>query len=157
VCHQRLTQSAAGNNPKTRTRPLPFRGRVTLPEPIRCLRFTDRHSGPANPKNTLPCRPSTALNGLVDVILIPSPRRGGKDVWPVYATKICARCCHGRAGGYSMNSTLPNATPTTPTIQAGVARLATMPFCRQVWLAECKRALPQGGRVGFLVWGDPSL
>jgi precorrin-6A synthase len=107
--------------------------------------------GSGNPKH-LTLQAIDALNAC-DVILIPS-KGAGKDDLAGLRHEICAQVL--RSDGPAIHEfTLPKRDAANPDYHAGVHDWHDA--IAQVWLAEMQRILPQGGRVGFLVWGDPSL
>ncbi|BDY17041.1 hypothetical protein Sulfitobl28_30110 [Sulfitobacter pontiacus] len=103
--------------------------------------------GSGNPKH-LTLQAIDALNAC-DVILIPS-KGAGKDDLAGLRHEICAQVL--RSDGPEIHEfTLPKRDAANPDYHAGVHDWHDA--IAQVWLAEMQRTLPQGGRVGFLVWG----
>ncbi len=107
--------------------------------------------GTGNPQH-LTLQAIDALNGC-DVILI--PRKGEKkDDLAEARRQICAQVL--RAGGPVLREfDLPVRDADNPDYLAGVEDWHDA--IAQTWAHEIGDSLPDGGRVGFLVWGDPSL
>lgn len=107
--------------------------------------------GAGNPQH-LTLQAIKALNG-ADVILI--PRKGpGKDDLAQLRHEICAQVLqapHPQICEFD----LPVRNPATPDYQKRVEDWHDA--IANIWATEITTALPQGGTVAFLVWGDPSL
>lgn len=106
--------------------------------------------GAGNPKH-LTLEAIEALNAC-DLILIPL-KGAEKDDLAALRREICAEVLTAPIATREFN--LPVRDPKTPEYLQRVedwhdAIAAT-------WQAEILAGLPEGGRVGFLVWGDPSL
>lgn len=106
--------------------------------------------GAGNPKH-LTLEAIEALNAC-DLILIPL-KGAEKDDLAALRREICAEVLTAPIA--TREFTLPVRDPKTPDYLQRVedwhdAIAAT-------WQAEITAGLPEGGRVGFLVWGDPSL
>ena len=107
--------------------------------------------GTGNPQH-LTLQAIEALNQC-DLILI--PRKGAdKEDLAIARRQICANVL--RADGPEIAEfDLPIRDPNTPGYDSRVN--AWHNAIATVWHAEITAGLPGGGRVGFLVWGDPSL
>jgi precorrin-6A synthase len=107
--------------------------------------------GAGNPQH-LTLQAIEALNA-ADVILI--PRKGpGKDDLAGLRREICARVLQ-TPGPELREFDLPARDPATPDYLRRVEDWHDT--IADVWLGEIAAALPGGGTVAFLVWGDPSL
>jgi precorrin-6A synthase len=107
--------------------------------------------GTGNPQH-LTLQAIDALNA-ADVILI--PRKGpGKDDLAGLRREICKRVL--RSPGPRLHEfDLPVRDVKNPDYQGGVDDWHDA--IASVWDAEIRAALPDGGNIAFLVWGDPSL
>jgi len=108
--------------------------------------------GTGNP-NHLTREAMTAIAG-ADLILI--PRKGaGKDDLAGLRRRICEEVVTGDAPKLR-DFDLPKRDAANPDYRAGVDDWHDA--IARVWAAEIRAGLPLGsGKVGFLVWGDPSL
>ncbi|TQS73987.1 precorrin-6A synthase (deacetylating) [Rhodobacteraceae bacterium] len=91
--------------------------------------------------------------GRCDVILIPH-KGAQKDDLAQARRAICARVLDGD-GPRLHEFALPERDPQIADYTARVTHWHDA--IARVWQREICACLPQGGRVGFLVWGDPSL
>jgi precorrin-6A synthase len=107
--------------------------------------------GTGNPQH-LTLQAIDALNS-VDLILIPN-KGAGKDDLAGLRRDICKRVIR-QPGPQIKEFDLPVRDSQTPDYLRRVDDWHDA--IAQVWCGEFARHLPQGGRVGFLVWGDPSL
>ena len=106
--------------------------------------------GTGNPQH-LTLEAIEALNA-ADVILI--PRKGPKkDDLAGLRREICARVLRGETDIREFD--LPVRDPNTADYRQRVDDWHDA--IAEVWADEITAALPDGGAVGFLVWGDPSL
>lgn len=107
--------------------------------------------GTGNPQH-LTLQAIEALNAC-DLILI--PRKGKKkDDLAEARRQICAQVL--RADGPEIREfDLPVRDAANPDYRRGVDDWHDA--IADKWAAEISAGLPDGGRVGFLVWGDPSL
>ena len=107
--------------------------------------------GTGNPRH-LTLQAVDALNAC-DVILI--PRKGAKkDDLAEARRQICAQVL--RDDGPTIHEfDLPVRDADNPNYRRGVDDWHDA--IADCWAREIDTALPDGGRVGFLVWGDPSL
>ncbi|WP_417676691.1 precorrin-6A synthase (deacetylating) [Pseudodonghicola sp.] len=108
--------------------------------------------GTGNP-NHLTREAMRAIAG-ADLILI--PRKGaGKDDLAGLRRRICQEVATGDSPQLR-EFDLPKRDAGAPDYRAGVDDWHDA--IARVWAAEIRAGLPQGtGKVGFLVWGDPSL
>ena len=107
--------------------------------------------GTGNPQH-LTLQAIEALNAC-DLILIPRKGRN-KDDLAQARREICQRVL--RPGGPKLAEfDLPRRDDSTPDYHQGVAQWHDA--IAETWRSEIRAHLPDGGRVGFLVWGDPSL
>ncbi|UOA28695.1 precorrin-6A synthase (deacetylating) [Pseudosulfitobacter sp. DSM 107133] len=107
--------------------------------------------GAGNPKH-LTLQAIDALNGC-DLILI--PRKGAqKDDLAALRREICAQVLND-PGPDIREFDLPQRDADNPQYRDGVDDWHDA--IADAWLHEIRTGLPDGGRVGFLVWGDPSL
>ncbi|MER5171416.1 precorrin-6A synthase (deacetylating) [Thioclava kandeliae] len=88
-----------------------------------------------------------------EVILIPL-KGAAKDDLAQARRAICARVLPD-SGPALREFTLPVRDASEPDYQRRVADWHDA--IARIWEEELRAALPQGGRAGFLVWGDPSL
>jgi precorrin-6A synthase len=107
--------------------------------------------GTGNPQH-LTLQAIAALNA-VDLILIPD-KGPGKDDLAGLRRQICAQVIDS-PGPAIVDFTLPKRDAANPSYRAGVDDWHDA--IAGVWSEEIARHLPGGGKVGFLVWGDPSL
>lgn len=106
--------------------------------------------GSGNPEH-ITLQAIKALNAC-DLILI--PRKGaGKDDLAELRREICTQILDGHVKVHEFD--LPVRDAANPDYLAGVNDWHDA--IAAVWAQEIQSGLPQGGRVGFLVWGDPSL
>lgn len=107
--------------------------------------------GTGNP-NHLTLQAIDAMNAC-DLILI--PRKGAKkDDLAEARRQICAQVL--RDDGPALREfDLPVRDAANPDYRSGVDDWHDA--IAETWLREIRAGLPRGGRVGFLVWGDPSL
>ncbi len=107
--------------------------------------------GTGNPQH-LTLQAIEALNGL-DLILIPN-KGAGKDDLAGLRRKICDRVIR-HPGPRIVEFDLPKRDASTPSYRQGVDDWHDA--IAGVWEETIHSHLPEGGKVGFLVWGDPSL
>lgn len=108
--------------------------------------------GSGNPQH-LTLQAIEALNGL-DLILIPN-KGAGKDDLAGLRHDICARVLRAPAPRIA-EFDLPRRDADNPDYRAGVDDWHDA--IAAAWSSAIDANLPEGqGRVGFLVWGDPSL
>lgn len=107
--------------------------------------------GTGNPQH-LTLQAIEALNG-VDLILIPN-KGAGKDDLAGLRREICDRILES-PGPAIHEFDLPVRDPKTASYRQRVDDWHDE--IADVWRTEIARHLPDGGKVGFLVWGDPSL
>lgn len=107
--------------------------------------------GTGNPQH-LTLQAIEALNAL-DLILIPN-KGAGKDDLAGLRRAICDRVIR-QPGPTIHEFDLPVRDATTRDYRRRVDDWHDA--IARVWATEIARHLPGGGRVGFLVWGDPSL
>lgn len=88
-----------------------------------------------------------------DLILIPL-KGARKDDLAGLRREICAEVLTGNTP-VLREFNLPVRDAANPDYHAGVHDWHDA--IAETWADEIKAGLPQGGRVGFLVWGDPSL
>ncbi|MGD9919566.1 MAG: precorrin-6A synthase (deacetylating) [Paenirhodobacter sp.] len=106
--------------------------------------------GAGNPRH-LTLQAIAAMAAL-DLVLI--PRKGvEKDDLAALRRAICAE--HLPEGVRVVEFDLPRRDAGDPDYRHGVD--AWHDAIAAVWAREMARELPAGGRVGFLVWGDPAL
>lgn len=109
--------------------------------------------GTGNPKH-LTLQAVEAL-GAQDLILIPN-KGAGKDDLAGLRQAICAEVLAGAAQPPKIvEFDLPVRDPATADYRQRVDDWHDA--IAEVWQAAMATHLPKGGRVGFLVWGDPSL
>jgi len=109
--------------------------------------------GTGNPKH-LTLQAVDAL-GAQDLILIPN-KGAGKDDLAGLRQAICAEVLAGAAQPPKIvEFDLPVRDDTTADYRQRVDDWHDA--IAEVWQAAMATHLPEGGRVGFLVWGDPSL
>ncbi len=106
--------------------------------------------GAGNPRH-LTLEAIDALNGC-DLILIPL-KGADKDDLAQLRREICASVLTRPVPRREFS--LPRRDPSTPDYLARVQDWHDA--IADCWQAEILAGLPDGGRVGFLVWGDPSL
>ena len=106
--------------------------------------------GAGNPRH-LTLEAIEALNAC-DLILIPL-KGAQKDDLAQLRREICAAVLTRPVP--SREFTLPERDPATADYQTRVNDWHDA--IADCWQAEILAGLPEGGRVGFLVWGDPSL
>lgn len=107
--------------------------------------------GTGNPQH-LTLQAIEALNAC-DVILI--PRKGAKkDDLAEARRQICAQVLRPDGPGI-VEFDLPVRDAANPSYRAGVDDWHDA--IADTWAHEIKAAVPGRGRIGFLVWGDPSL
>lgn len=107
--------------------------------------------GTGNPKH-LTLEAIEALNGL-DLILIPN-KGAGKDDLAGLRREICDQVIEG-PGPRIAEFDLPKRDAANPSYRQGVDDWHDA--IAEVWEQNIQTHLPAGGKVGFLVWGDPSL
>ncbi len=107
--------------------------------------------GTGNPQH-LTLQAIEALNA-VDLILIPNKGAGKDDLAGLRRT-ICDRVLRDPAPRL-VEFDLPKRDVANPDYRAGVDDWHDA--VAAAWGAVITAHLPDGGRVGFLVWGDPSL
>lgn len=107
--------------------------------------------GTGNPQH-LTLQAVAALNAC-DLILIPL-KGPGKDDLAGLRREICLQTL-GADGPVIREFNLPVRDAVNPDYYAGVHDWHDA--IAAVWAREIFASLPDGGRVGFLVWGDPSL
>jgi precorrin-6A synthase len=107
--------------------------------------------GTGNPQH-LTIEAIEALNGL-DLILIPN-KGAGKDDLAGLRHEICERVIR-KPGPRIVEFDLPKRDAATPSYRQGVDDWHDA--IAKVWEQTIQTHLPEGGKVGFLVWGDPSL
>jgi precorrin-6A synthase len=107
--------------------------------------------GTGNPQH-LTLQAVEALNGL-DLILIPN-KGAGKDDLAGLRRDICKRVIKS-PGPAIVEFDLPQRDPATPSYRQRVDDWHDA--IAEVWQKTIDQHLPRGGKVGFLVWGDPSL
>lgn len=107
--------------------------------------------GTGNPQH-LTLQAIEALNGL-DLILIPN-KGAGKDDLAGLRREICNRVIR-HPGPRIVEFDLPKRDASTPSYRQGVDDWHDA--IAGVWEETIHIHLPEGGKVGFLVWGDPSL
>lgn len=107
--------------------------------------------GTGNPQH-LTLQAVEALNGL-DLILIPN-KGAGKDDLAGLRRDICKRVIKS-PGPEIVEFDLPQRDPATPSYRQRVDDWHD--DIAGVWQKTIAQHLPRGGKVGFLVWGDPSL
>lgn len=107
--------------------------------------------GTGNPQH-LTLQAITALNS-VDLILIPN-KGAGKDDLAGLRRDICDQVITN-AEACIVEFALPSRDPKTNDYRQRVDDWHDA--IAQVWLDTMTANLPRGGKVGFLVWGDPSL
>jgi precorrin-6A synthase len=88
-----------------------------------------------------------------DLILIPN-KGAGKDDLAGLRREICARAITGK-GPRIVEFGLPVRDEATQSYRRRVDDWHDA--IARIWWQTITANLPQGGRVGFLVWGDPSL
>jgi len=109
--------------------------------------------GTGNPKH-LTLQAVEAL-GAQDLILIPN-KGAGKDDLAGLRQAICAEVLAGAAQPPKIvEFDLPVRDPATADYRQRVDDWHDA--IAEVWQTAMAAHLPEGGRVGFLVWGDPSL
>ena len=107
--------------------------------------------GTGNPKH-LTLQAIDAMNAC-DLILI--PRKGdNKDDLAETRRQICAQVLNEN-GPRICEFDLPVRDADNPDYRAGVDDWHDA--IAETWMQELHRGLPDGGKAGFLVWGDPSL
>lgn len=107
--------------------------------------------GTGNPKH-LTLQAIEALNA-VDLILIPN-KGAGKDDLAALRQEICARTLQ-QPGPAILEFDLPIRDEATKDYRTRVDDWHDV--IAELWWHHMSNALPDGGTVGFLVWGDPSL
>ena len=107
--------------------------------------------GTGNPQH-LTLQAIDALN-TVDLILIPN-KGAGKDDLAGLRREICDRVIQNQDVKIT-EFNLPSRDPKTADYRQRVDDWHDT--IAQVWAGEINRHLSDGGKVGFLVWGDPSL
>ena len=107
--------------------------------------------GTGNPQH-LTLQAIEALNA-VDLILIPN-KGTGKDDLAGLRREICDQVITN-SNVQIVEFDLPTRDPKTADYRQRVDDWHDA--IAQVWAKEIHRHLPDGGKVGFLVWGDPSL
>ena len=107
--------------------------------------------GTGNPQH-LTLQAIEALNA-VDLILIPN-KGAGKDDLAGLRRQICDQVITS-ADVKIVEFDLPTRDPKTPDYRQRVDDWHDA--IAQVWSEAITTHLPTGGKVGFLVWGDPSL
>lgn len=107
--------------------------------------------GTGNPKH-LTLQAIEALNAQ-DLILIPN-KGTGKDDLAGLRREICARTITGN-GPRIVEFDLPVRNEATRSYRKRVDDWHDA--IAEIWCQTINANLPQGGKVGFLVWGDPSL
>ncbi|NIZ59699.1 precorrin-6A synthase (deacetylating) [Sedimentitalea sp. CY04] len=107
--------------------------------------------GTGNPQH-LTLQAINALN-TVDLILIPN-KGAGKDDLAGLRREICDQVIQNRDVKIT-EFDLPTRDPKTADYRQRVDDWHDA--IARVWSDEIHRHLPDGGKVGFLVWGDPSL
>ena len=107
--------------------------------------------GTGNPQH-LTLQAVEALNGL-ELILIPN-KGAGKDDLAGLRRDICKRVIKS-PGPAIVEFDLPQRDPATPSYRQRVDDWHDA--IAEVWQETIDQHLPRGGKVGFLVWGDPSL
>ncbi len=107
--------------------------------------------GTGNPKH-LTLQAVDALNS-VDLILIPN-KGAGKDDLASLRQAICAQVIQ-QPGPTILEFDLPVRDEATIDYRKRVDDWHDM--IAALWWHHMQHALPDGGKVGFLVWGDPSL
>ncbi|MDE4146135.1 MAG: precorrin-6A synthase (deacetylating) [Pseudophaeobacter sp. bin_em_oilr2.035] len=107
--------------------------------------------GTGNPQH-LTLQAVEALNGL-ELILIPN-KGAGKDDLAGLRRDICNRVIKS-PGPEIVDFDLPQRDPATPSYRQRVDDWHDA--IAEVWQKTIDQHLPRGGKVGFLVWGDPSL
>lgn len=107
--------------------------------------------GTGNPQH-LTLQAVEALNGL-DLILIPN-KGAGKDDLAGLRRDICKRVIKS-PGPAIVEFDLPQRDPATPSYRQRVDDWHDA--IAEVWQKTIDQHLPRDGKVGFLVWGDPSL
>jgi len=107
--------------------------------------------GTGNPQH-LTLQASAALNA-VDLILIPN-KGAGKDDLAGLRRQICDQVIKNQDVKI-VEFDLPTRDPKTPDYRQRVDDWHDA--IAGVWSVTIAAHLPKGGKVGFLVWGDPSL
>lgn len=107
--------------------------------------------GTGNPQH-LTLEAIEALNTL-DLILIPN-KGAGKDDLAGLRREICNRVLRGE-GPQIVEFQLPKRDAGNPSYRQGVDDWHDA--IAEVWERNINDLVPAGGKVGFLVWGDPSL